>query len=107
MKTPRCSACLGDCDLDGWIEALREVFGIGDQNRGAWSRAGQHPARGELRKFMIAPATAVSGSIAAGAFEDTTVEEARLPAVAHLPRYREWLKPNVRSVYRYFTLNDR
>jgi hypothetical protein len=43
----------------------------------------------------------VGRAVRSGASEETAVEEVRLPEYAHLPRYEEWLRFNIRSAYRY------
>jgi hypothetical protein len=55
----------------------------------------------QFRDLLTALRSAVAQAIAAGASEDAVATEVALPDYATLPRYREWLAPNVRAVYRY------
>ncbi len=93
---------LGDCDLDGWIEVLGRLLKLEIEivvpGHGPVSTLREV---NDFRNLLIALRSAVAGRVTAGASEDATVRETRLPAFAHLPRYREWLEPNIRSAYRY------
>ena len=55
----------------------------------------------QFRDLLAALRSAVAQAIAAGTSEDAAATEIALPDYATLPRYREWLAPNVRAVYRY------
>ena len=55
----------------------------------------------QFRDLLTALRSAVAQAIAAGTSEDAVATEVALPDYATLPRYREWLAPNLRAVYRY------
>ncbi|HSM41394.1 MAG TPA: MBL fold metallo-hydrolase [Afifellaceae bacterium] len=92
---------LGDCDLDGWIGALDimlqrnfDVIVPGHGNVGspadlAW-----------FRDLLSALRRAVDNAIAGGSTEEAACAEVQLPDYAHLSRYDEWMRFNVRSAYR-------
>jgi cyclase len=93
---------LGDCDLHGWIEALGRVLNTDFET--VIPGHGPVSSLGEVQKFrdlLVALLRAVAQRISAGFSEDAVVRETQLPQFERLPRYREWLKPNLRSVYRY------
>jgi cyclase len=55
----------------------------------------------QFRDLLTALRSAVAQAITAGTSEDAVATEVALPDYVTLPRYREWLAPNVRAVYRY------
>ena len=55
----------------------------------------------QFRDLLTALRGAVAQAITVGTSEDAVATEVTLPDYATLPRYREWLAPNVRAVYRY------
>jgi cyclase len=93
---------LGDCDLDGWIGILERLLAMDLQT----IVPGHGPVStlkevAQFRGLLAALRSAVAQAIAAGTSEDAVATEVALPGYATLPRYREWLAPNVRAVYRY------
>jgi len=97
---------LGDCDLDGWIDVLGRLLNLEVE----MVVPGHGPVStlrevNDFRDLLIALRTAVRKRIMAGASEDAVARETQLLAFAHLPRYREWLEPNIRSAYRYLRVN--
>ncbi len=93
---------LGDCDLNGWISCLDRlqqldlalvVPGHGDVC------APQEMAR--FRTLLSDLRDAVDAHIRHGGSEDAAVHDIALPQYAGLPRYKEWLPSNLRSIYRY------
>jgi hypothetical protein len=45
--------------------------------------------------------TATNSALLSGLSEEAVVHEVELPQYATMPRYREWLPPNLRATYRY------
>jgi cyclase len=93
---------LGDCDLDGWIAVLERMKQMDLET----VVPGHGPVCtlkdvAEFRDLLAGVRGAVARAIAAGASEDAAAAEIALPQYAALPRYREWLAPNVRAAYRY------
>ena len=93
---------LGDCDLDGWIERLEHVLTL--------DVATVVPGHGGLstlievagfRDLLTAIREVVQRAVSSGLSEEATVREVALSQYAAMPRYREWLPPNVRAAYRY------
>ena len=93
---------LGDCDLDGWIATLERLMAMDLKTvvpgHGPVSTLNEV---GQFHDLLAALRSAVAQAIAAGSSEDAAATEIGLPDYATLPRYREWLAPNVRAVYRY------
>jgi cyclase len=93
---------LGDCELDGWIAVLQRLTHMDLETvvpgHGPISTLNEVAQFGDLLADLR---SAVARAIAAGASEDAAAAEVALPEYAILPRYREWLAPNVRAVYRY------
>jgi cyclase len=93
---------LGDCDLDGWIATLERLMAMDLKTvvpgHGPVSTLNEV---GQFHDLLAALRSAVAQAIAAGTSEDAAATEIALPDYATLPRYREWLAPNVRAVYRY------
>jgi cyclase len=93
---------LGDCDLDGWIGILERLAAMDLQTvvpgHGPVSTLNEVA---QFRDLLAALRSAVAQAIATGSSEDAAATEIALPDYATLPRYREWLAPNVRAVYRY------
>ena len=54
-----------------------------------------------FRDLLASMRAAVQGAASSGLSEDATVHEVALPQYAAMPRYREWLPPNLRAAYRY------
>jgi glyoxylase-like metal-dependent hydrolase (beta-lactamase superfamily II) len=93
---------LGDCDLDGWIETLRRLLDMDLET----VVPGHGPVStlrevGDFHDLLAALRGAVADAISRGLSEDAVAAEIRLREFEHLPRYREWLKPNLRAAYRY------
>jgi cyclase len=93
---------LGDCDLDGWIAALDHVLTL--------DLAVVVPGHGppatlaevkSFRNLLAAIRGAVEKVIKSGASEEAASREVELPEYATMSRYREWMRFNVRSAYRY------
>jgi cyclase len=93
---------LGDCDLNGWIDALARVLAL--------DIAVVVPGHGmpttltevaRFRDMLIALRDAVDAAIKSGASEEAAVREISLPQYAGIPRYRDWLPIDVRAAYRY------
>jgi cyclase len=93
---------LGDCDLDGWIATLERLMAMDLKTvvpgHGPVSTLNEV---GQFHDLLAALRSAVAQAIAAGTSEDAAATEITLPDYATLPRYCEWLAPNVRAVYRY------
>ena len=93
---------LGDCDLDGWIATLERLMAMDLKTvvpgHGPVSTLNEV---GQFHDLLAALRSAVAQAIAAGSSEDAAATEVALSDYATLPRYREWLAPNVRAVYRY------
>ncbi len=93
---------LGDCDLDGWIEALGRLLAMNiDRVVPGHGPVCTKQEVEAFRDLLVVLRTAVSKRLAEGFSEEAVIMETRLPTFDHLPRYREWLKPNLRAVYRY------
>ncbi|HZP79490.1 MAG TPA: MBL fold metallo-hydrolase [Pseudolabrys sp.] len=93
---------LGDCDLDGWIATLDRLLGMDLET--VVPGHGPVSTLREIRDFwhlLAALRGAVAAAISRGLSEEAVAAEIALPEFEQLPRYREWLKPNLRSVYRY------
>lgn len=93
---------LGDCDLDGWISALDRVLKLdlsivvpGHGPPGTLTEVES------FRNLLAAIRNAVENAIKSGASEDAAMHEIDLPAYSGMSRYREWMRFNVRSAYRY------
>jgi glyoxylase-like metal-dependent hydrolase (beta-lactamase superfamily II) len=93
---------LGDCDLDAWIDCLARIRKM--------NLVQIVPGHGdvctlkeldEFRTLLIALRDAVRTEIKNGASEEAAMRHVSLPQYASLPRYREWLPSNIRSIYRY------
>jgi glyoxylase-like metal-dependent hydrolase (beta-lactamase superfamily II) len=93
---------LGDCALNDWIDCLARIRKM--------NLVKIVPGHGdvctlkeldEFRTLLIALRDAVSTEIKNGASEEAAMREVSLPQYAGLPRYREWLPSNIRSIYRY------
>ena len=93
---------LGDCDLDGWIARLDRVLSL-DVDVVVPGHGGLSTLKdvADFRDLLAALRAGVRGAIAAGLSEDATVHEVKLPQYAAIPRYHEWLPPNLRATYRY------
>jgi glyoxylase-like metal-dependent hydrolase (beta-lactamase superfamily II) len=93
---------LGDCDLDGWIARLDHVLTLDVATvvpgHGGLSTLTEVAA---FRDLLKAIREAVHRAVSSGLSEEATVRELALPQYAGMPRYREWLTPNLRSTYRY------
>ena len=93
---------LGDCDLDGWIACLDRVLAL-DIETVVPGHGGVSTLKevADFRDLLAALRAGVHGAIAAGLSEDATVHEVGVPQYAAIPRYHEWLPPNLRATYRY------
>jgi glyoxylase-like metal-dependent hydrolase (beta-lactamase superfamily II) len=93
---------LGDCDLDGWIDALGHVLALDVDvvvpGHGAPTTR-EHVAK--FREMLIALRAAVARAVKAGLSEDAAVREVSLPQYADIQRYKEWMPIDVRAAYRY------
>lgn len=93
---------LGDCNLDGWIDALARVLTL--DIRVVVPGHGMPATLEEVARFrdmMIALRDAVHAAVKSGVSEEAAVREVRLPQYAGIPRYRDWLPIDVRAAYRY------
>ncbi|MGA8323132.1 MAG: MBL fold metallo-hydrolase, partial [Xanthobacteraceae bacterium] len=93
---------LGDCDLNSWISCLTRIRTL-DLDRIV-------PGHGDVctlnevddfRRLLVALREAVAARVDAGVSEEAAMHEVSLPQYGSLPRYREWLPSNIRSIYRY------
>ena len=93
---------LGDCDLDRWIECLNRLERL--------DLVSVVPGHGdvctlkevaEFRTLLVQLRASVHSHVRSGASEEAAVKQVSLPEYEHLPRYREWLPSNIRSIYRY------
>lgn len=93
---------LGDCDLSGWIACLERLQQL--------DLALVVPGHGDVcaPQEMATFATllsdirqAVEAHIRRNGSEEAAARDIVLPQYANLPRYKEWLPSNLRSVYRY------
>lgn len=93
---------LGDCDLDGWISRLDRLLMLDIETvvpgHGPPCSLTEVAA---FRELLSALRAAAAKAIARGLPEETAVRDIELPAYASMPRYREWLQPNIRAAYRY------
>jgi cyclase len=93
---------LGDCDLGGWIARLDRILALDIDTvvpgHGGLSTLTEVAG---FRDMLATLRAAVQGAVSAGLSEDATVYEIEFPQYATMPRYREWLPPNLRAVYRY------
>jgi cyclase len=93
---------LGDCNLDGWIDALGRVLALDITvvipGHGVPTDL-KETAR--FREMLMALRGAVDRAIKAGRSEEAAVREVSLPQYADIPRYRDWLPIDVKSAYRY------
>ena len=92
---------LGDCDVDGWIGTLQRLTAMDVET----VVPGHGPVStlkevAQFRDLLASLRSAVARAISSGASEDAAAAEVTLADYAGLPRYREWLSPNVRAVYR-------
>lgn len=98
---------LGDSDVPAWIARLEEVAHLGA--RTVVPGHGEPVSVGEVLAFRDLLAALVEGAAAAardGLDEAAAREAVRLPAYAHLPRYKEWLPIAVRKLYREAKLGE-
>jgi glyoxylase-like metal-dependent hydrolase (beta-lactamase superfamily II) len=93
---------LGDCDLNGWIGCLERVLSLDIDTvvpgHGTLSTLKQVAGFCELLSSLR---SAMNNALLSGLSEDAAVHEVELPQYAAMPRYREWLPPNLRATYRY------
>jgi cyclase len=93
---------LGDCDLDGWIARLDHILSLDIVTVvPGHGRVSTLKEVASFRDLLAALRAAVQRAASSGLSEDATVHEVALPQYAAMPRYREWLPPNLRSAYRY------
>lgn len=95
---------LGDCDLEGWVEQLGRILTMDIQT----VVPGHGPVAtlkevAEFRELLVDLRDVVRGGIRAGCSEEAAADELELPRYAAMPRYREWMRFNVRAIYRYLT----
>ena len=98
---------LGDSDVPAWITRLEEVARLGA--RTVVPGHGEPVGVPEVLAFRDLLAALVEGAAAAardGLDEAAALEAVRLPAYAHLPRYKEWLPIAVRKLYREAKLGE-
>jgi glyoxylase-like metal-dependent hydrolase (beta-lactamase superfamily II) len=93
---------LGDCDLGGWIRCLDRVLAL-DIETVVPGHGGLSTLKevADFRELLAALRAGVHSAIAAGLSEDATVQEVGFPQYSAIPRYHEWLPPNLRATYRY------
>jgi cyclase len=93
---------LGDCDLGGWIARLDRILTL-DIDIVVPGHGGLSTLKevADFRNLLAALRAGVQGAIAAGLSEDATAHEVTFPQYAAIPRYHEWLPPNLRAIYRY------
>jgi glyoxylase-like metal-dependent hydrolase (beta-lactamase superfamily II) len=93
---------LGDCDLGGWIRCLDRVLAL-DIETVVPGHGGLSTLKevADFRNLLAALRAGVHTAVAAGLSEDATVQEVGFPQYAAIPRYHEWLPPNLRATYRY------
>ena len=98
-----CFPWLGDCDLGGWITCLDRVLGLDIETVVPWGMPASSTLKevADFRDLLAALRADVHSAIAAGLSEDATVQEVGFPQYAAIPRYHEWLPPNLRATYRY------
>lgn len=97
---------LGDCDLNGWIATLERILTMDIDV--VVPGHGTIASRKEVDWFRLLLSRVrqeVSDAIRQGKSEEAAIAETTLPEYAHLSRYTEWLKFNVRSAYRYLRGN--
>jgi len=93
---------LGDCDLDGWIDALGKVLALDvDVVVPGHGVATTRKEVARFRDMLSALREGVARALRAGASEDAAVAEVQLPQYAQVQRYKEWMPINVRAAYRY------
>jgi cyclase len=93
---------LGDCDLDGWIATLERLEKMDLETVvPGHGPVGTLKEVAQFRQLLSSLRGAVASAVAAGHSEEAAAVEVALPQYAHLPRYREWLAPDVRAAYRY------
>ncbi len=94
---------LGDCDLTGWVSCLNHILSL--------DLVTIVPGHGDVstlkdvadfRDLLVALSDPAQKAVNEGWSEEAALATIRLSQYAHLPRYREWLEPNIRSAYRYF-----
>ena len=93
---------LGDCDLDGWIATLDHVLTL-DLDVVVPGH-GPPASLAEVKSFrnlLAAIRGAVEKAVKLGASEEVGVRDVNLPEYASMSRYREWMRFNIRSAYRY------
>lgn len=99
---------LGDCDLNGWIGVLNHILTLDLKV----VVPGHGPpatlaAVAAFRDLLGDIRGAVEGAIKSGLSEEAAVREVNLPQYAAMSRYREWMRFNVRSAYRYLKGRNR
>ena len=93
---------LGDCDLDGWIAALNRVLKLDlDVVVPGHGPPATLADVERFRDLLAAIRGTVERAMKSGASEEAAVREVDLPEYASMSRYREWMRFNVRSAYRY------
>ena len=93
---------LGDCDLDGWIAILDRVLRLDlDIIVPGHGPPASLADVESFRNLLAAVRSVVDKAIKSGISEEAAVREVDLPEYAAMSRYREWMRFNVRSAYRY------
>lgn len=93
---------LGDCDLDGWIAILDRILSL--DLTVVVPGHGPPATLAEVESFrnlLSAIRGAVAMAIKSGWSEEAAVRDVHLAEYADMSRYREWMRFNVRSAYRY------
>jgi glyoxylase-like metal-dependent hydrolase (beta-lactamase superfamily II) len=92
---------LGDCDLNGWISRLNRVLTL-DIDTVVPGHGGISKLKevADFRDLLVSLRAAVQVAVSSGWSEEAAVHDIALPQYEAMPRYREWLPPNVRAVYR-------
>jgi glyoxylase-like metal-dependent hydrolase (beta-lactamase superfamily II) len=92
---------LGDSNVPAWIARLDDVEALGARTvvpgHGEPVTTTEVLAFRDLLRALVDETRAAAGR---GLDEAAAVEAVRLPAFAHLPRYKEWLPIAVRKLYR-------
>lgn len=95
---------LGDCDLDGWVSCLDRILMLDVTTVvPGHGPIGSLKEVADFRDLLISLRVAVQAAVLSGWTEEAAVHEIALPQYETMPRYREWLAPNIRAVYRSLT----
>lgn len=99
---------LGDCDLNGWIATLDRILrldlAVVVPGHGPPGTLGDVAS---FRNLLSDIRSAVERALKSGLSEDAAAQEVALANYAGMSRYREWMRFNVRSAYRYLRAGGR